>query len=129
MKDLCAYTKISPQIKKIKDIAIFKYNGQIYVINDDITYQEFYYFIDKDGNKYQFFKTYSSPVDMKIPEDIAVYQRTGYIVKKGFQPIEIFEDKESAIDFIHFIYESIEKNENGKDIEDSYIDWLNKRGK
>jgi hypothetical protein len=44
---------------------------------------------------------------MKIPENVAVYQKTGYAVKKGFQTIEIFEDEESAQKFINFIYQSI----------------------
>jgi hypothetical protein len=103
----CETTNLQPKIKKIKDTAIFEYKNQIYVIDGDITYQEFYYYEDLDGNKYHFFQSYYSPQDMKIPADVAVYQKTGYAVKKGFQTIEIFEDEESAQKFINFIYQSI----------------------
>jgi hypothetical protein len=45
---------------------------------------------------------------MKIPADVAVYQKTGYVVKKGFQTIELFESEREAKDFINFIYDSIQ---------------------
>jgi hypothetical protein len=96
------------KVKKLKGTAIFKYKDQIYVIDDDIIYQDFYYYEDENGNKYHFFQTYYSILDMKIPEGIKVVQKIGYAVKKGYQTIEIFEKEQDAKDFIAFIYDSIE---------------------
>jgi hypothetical protein len=103
----CAPTNQYLDTKKIKDTAIFKYKDQIYVVDNDITYQDFYYYEDENGNKYHFFQTYYSVLDMKIPEGVKVIQKTGYAVKKGYQTIEIFETEQNAKDFIAFIYDSI----------------------
>jgi hypothetical protein len=106
----CCVDSSQNSTKNIK--GTFMYKGNLYIIDSDITIQEFYYYEDiNTGKKYQFDREFFTYTDMTIPEDAVVKQKTGYAVKKsGYIFIEAFETKEEAENFIEYIFNKLINN-------------------